>query len=203
MSNRWQWPHVGRWCATTSLTRIGDAIRQTAPEKAASLACATPPSPPAAYITVRYALFAPATHRTDVFRSACREEKKWMPLPRRASDAFEYGAPQIALLRDTLWHFYGPCRRALEREKFSSCLRVPTLCVDSSCKSRECRYLFSFLRHEGGHTRRGDLVECGNRFVVGIPASCIKAALQSLDCGINVLENKIIFIRQYLRSVIG
>jgi len=46
------------------------------------------------------------------------------------------------------------------------------------------------LHREGGHTRRGDLVECGNRFVVEISASCIKA-LQSLDCGIHVFKNKI------------
>lgn len=91
----------------------------------------------------RYALFYTRDER-DVFQSERTErgKKEEMTLSSAApGDEFGYDVPQIALLRDTLWHFYGPSPR---EEPFV--LRVPTLCVDSGCKLREPVAAFSFLR---------------------------------------------------------
>jgi len=153
MSNRWQWPHVGRWCATSPM-HIGDAIRQTAPEKAVSLKYATLPRRLHISLYVRYALFAPATHRTDVFRSACREGKK---MNADAAPSGRYVRIRCAANRATseyaltfLW-LLPPC--VLEREKLFV-LRVPTLCVDSSCKSRVPVAFFIFASRGRAHASR-------------------------------------------------
>lgn len=74
-----------------------------------------------------------------MFFEAHTGEGKKVDAAAASSEAFEYGAPQIALLRDTLWHFYGPCRRAFEREK-PFVLRVP--CASIAAVNRESAGIF-------------------------------------------------------------
>lgn len=101
----------------------------------------------AAYITVNVTRYSHPrrTHGWEcVFRSACFSSRPG----EKKTTRFGYGAPQIALLRDTPWHFYGLRRAALTSEKceLSSLVsRVPTLCAPiASCKSRESVVFFHF-----------------------------------------------------------
>lgn len=114
--------------------------------------CATPP-PPTVYITVRYALFALATHRTDVFRGTCRERKK---VDAAAAPNGQRVRIRCAANRTTsgytltfLWPL-PPRSRAREALRASRAY----IRVDSSCKSRVPVAFFIFAPWGRAHASR-------------------------------------------------